>query len=108
MRVRLLYVPPGGGENDWGQDFDLPEMPREGDYIHVYNASGPMGACAFRVRRVWWHLDHPGTDAAGGLKHVYVECEIADSPIAGDAHKQSVAMYEARGKGRVELEFSGY
>ena len=35
MNVTLTFVPPGGGESDYSLNFDLPGIPRPGDYIRV-------------------------------------------------------------------------
>ena len=35
MKVRLCFVPPGGGEANYSLDFDMPAVPRSGDYISI-------------------------------------------------------------------------
>ncbi len=35
MKMSLAFVPPGGGEADYGLDFDLPGIPQPGDYISI-------------------------------------------------------------------------
>ncbi len=35
MKIRLMVVPPGGGEIDYVNFADVPAIPREGDYIII-------------------------------------------------------------------------
>ena len=35
MKVHLAFVPPGGGETDYAIEFDMPAIPRAGDYISI-------------------------------------------------------------------------
>jgi hypothetical protein len=35
MRVRLVFVPPGGGETEYTLDVEAPAVPHEGDYVCV-------------------------------------------------------------------------
>src|SRR5438105_3072298 len=94
MRVYLTFVPPGGGEADYSLPFDMPELPRPGDYISVCRP-GQIGSEDFIVRRVRWALDFPETSAVsdnrviGKLRDVYVEGEFAESPFSSEAHKRS-------------------
>jgi hypothetical protein len=58
MRVKLFFVPPGGGEHVYQLDFDLPAPPASGDHIAIERPATP-GFQDYIVRRVWWWLRHP-------------------------------------------------
>lgn len=107
MKVALAFVPPGGGETDYWLEFDLPEIPRAGDYIFIQN-EGELGSCDFRVRRVHWLLDRGKDRELGKLDRITVECEFAEAAYSSESHKRCVAMYEARGKGKIEMDVSVY
>ena len=118
MKVQLYFVPPGGGEADYSLDFDMPAVPRPGDYISIRRpikaASEFPGTCDFIVRRTWWSLDYPnndlyqseGEEVYGTTTNVIVECEFAIGPWSSEEHKRMVAMYEARGKGKLTFDSS--
>lgn len=104
MLVQLVVVPPGGGETDYSLDFDLPELPRPGDYICV-SRPDRNGHENFIVRRTWWMLDFPMRESDEGNKNivgtiskVFVECEFANGPYDSESHKKSCEMYKNRGK----------
>jgi hypothetical protein len=35
IKVSLVFVPPGGGEAEYGLDFEMLSVPRLGDYVSV-------------------------------------------------------------------------
>jgi hypothetical protein len=82
MKVRLTFVPHGGGEADYGLDFDLPCIPQSGDYIQITRHE-KRGAEEFIVRRTRWHLEYPdsesqewsGVAALGKVYGLTIECE---------------------------------
>lgn len=110
IRVRLSFVPPGGGEVDYGLTMDMPSLPREGDYISVLRDPAPdrgadyVGSEDFIVRRVWWFCKYPDdgklTHEAGkepvGVAEVCVECEFAHGPFSSPAHKRSANSGKAK------------
>lgn len=51
IKARLIFVPPGGGESDYGLHFELPEIPRPGDYITITRGSSSPETEDFIVRR---------------------------------------------------------
>lgn len=95
MKVRLGFVPPGGGETDYSLGFELPAVPQAGDYIMV-NRGEEAGVEAFIVRRSHWGFAVDEEGQNGRLTEVWVECEFADSDFASPSHKRSVDMYENR------------
>jgi hypothetical protein len=110
MKVRLIFVPPGGGEADYSLDFDLPSLPRPGDYISIKRPD-VMGTEDFIVRRTWWNLEFPDSKLArsdsdqthGGVKSIAVECEFAIGHNSSEEHQKACAMYGAK-----EFEESAY
>lgn len=110
IRVRLNFVPPGGGEVDYGLTMDMPALPRAGDYISVVRESlkdrdaDHTGSEDFIVRRVWWACKYPddgrsyhtsGNEPVG-VAEVVVECEFAIGPFSSTAHKQAARSGKAR------------
>lgn len=110
MRVTLAFVPPGGGETDYSLDFDMPALPRAGDYISINrpgnNPKARAGMLHFMMRRVHWFLKHSpydpsaslGNQEVGTTSDAIIECEFARGPTPSEEHDRSCDMYEARGK----------
>ena len=53
MKIRLMVVPPGGGEIDYVNFANVPAVPREGDYVSIIRAKS---VDHFMVRRIWWNF----------------------------------------------------
>ena len=119
VRVRLTFVPPGGGEVDYGLTMEMPSLPREGDYISVMRkkADGTAldgdhaGTEDFIVRRVWWfceftddgQLSHEaGKEPVGTCQEPNIECEFAIGPYSSVAHKRAAGAYSQQGKGEAK------
>jgi hypothetical protein len=121
IRVRLSFVPPGGGEVDYGLTINMPALPREGDYISIVRkvsnevSADNAGSEDFIVRRVWWFCsyseDGVHTHIAGeepvGTAEVCVECEFAIGPMSSPSHKRAAATKKARASTR-EFEDTNY
>lgn len=115
MKVRLTFVPPGGGEQDYMLDFELPSVPQAGDYISL-TRPGTEGTADFIVRRTWWHLHYPSAafsgDAdkpiRGDVRSLVVECEYARGGFSSKGHLRMCDAYKHRGYEVPELQPSGY
>ena len=115
MKVRLVVVPPGGGEADYSIFIEMPGVPSAGDYVGA-TIPGQTGGISLLVKRVWWTVqaadDKPyseaGKESYGTTEEVAVECYVAKGPYDSDEHKRTVAMYEARGKPAPEFDASMY
>jgi hypothetical protein len=121
IRVRLTFVPPGGGEVDYGLTMDMPAVPRAGDYISVMREPLPadrpdyLGAEDFLVRRVWWfckfpddgRMSHEAGKEPVGTCEVNVECEFAVGPWSSPAHKRNAGTGKARAPAH-EFENTNY
>jgi hypothetical protein len=102
----------GKTKPDYSLVFDLPEIPRVGDYISIHrpNKPEPYGEDLI-VRYVWWRLEHPetrsvvtaGTERTGGLKEIFVECDPAVGPHSSDDWRDSLEA--ARDRGATVEEF---
>jgi hypothetical protein len=92
MKVNLSFVPPNGGETDYSIPFELPEIPRAGDYISITRPT-QLGAETFIVKRTWWNLEFNDAVETGILKEIWVECEFAVSPFSSDSHKRTCENY---------------
>jgi hypothetical protein len=116
MKARFVFVPPGGGEADYGLDFDVPAPPQNGDYISITRPDDPARTVNFIVRRTWWSLHYPGTETyktagsgpTGRVVDVMVECEYAKSPLSTDAHLKMCEAYANRGTPPREFDNSAY
>lgn len=105
MKVRLVFVPPGGGEADYMLDFELPGVPQPGDYISIQRPK-QNGTIDFIVRRSWWYLDYPNDDLYGDVHNlvygmarvVVVECEFAIGPASSEEHLRACDIYKHEGK----------
>lgn len=95
MLVHLSFVPPEGGEADYGLSIEMPEIPRAGDYLSI-RRSGASGAENFIVKRTWWNLEFDESKSVGSTSEVWVECEFALSPYSSDSHKKACEMYRNR------------
>ena len=117
MRIRLVAVPPGGGEAEYALEMESPAVPGVGDYVTVMRKyqgetpAGHFGTEDFIVRRVRWGFTWPddgklysasGEEPVGQLDALVVECEMAIGAYSSPAHR--------RGAGREaqEHEASAY
>ncbi len=92
VRVNLVIREVGRLKPDYSLDFELPEVPRPGDYISIHRPDKPKpyGEDVI-VEKVWWQLEHPETSGFGStapkigkLEEITVECKPAIGPYASD------------------------
>ncbi|MCG3769896.1 MAG: hypothetical protein JW384_01027 [Nitrosomonadaceae bacterium] len=57
MKIKLIFVPPDGGEADYSLMMELPQIPNKGDYISIQRVDR-TGSDNFIVRRTWWELSY--------------------------------------------------
>ena len=112
MKVRLVFVPPGGGEQEYYSDFELPGIPQAGDYISIMR-TGTQGTSDFIVRRTWWHLEYAdkavtGNPADGSVHSVVVECEYAKGMTSSAEHLRACETFGRQTGKLKEFEPSGY
>jgi hypothetical protein len=95
--------------------FDLPEVPRVGDYISIRRPDlpKPYGEDLI-VRHIWWRLEHPetrgvvpeGTEMTGSVTEIFVECDPAIGPWASDRWRDSLESAKQRGIFIEELDIA--
>ena len=107
MKVRLAFVPPGGGETDYSLEFELPNAPSSGDYITIQRDGG-TGCENFIVRRSWWNLSVHADGSNGQLGELWVECEFAEWNLSSTEHKNAVGRYEQKTGKRLKFDESLY
>ncbi|MCD0459966.1 hypothetical protein U8335_26765 [Roseiconus lacunae] len=90
MKVRLVIVPPGGGEAEYSRELELEELPRVGDRITLRDPTQlEQGTYAtlsqFTVGSVDWAFSLE--DDLTELMEVVVECRYALSFRSSERHK---------------------
>ena len=103
MKIRLMVVPPGGGEIDYVNFADVPVIPREGDYITV---TRDKNIDHFVVRRVWWNFKE--IDIEKGLveltdQDTCIEVEEAIGTYTSDENRKRLKRQGAK-----EFEATAY
>jgi len=88
MKVTLTLIAPETGEQDYTRTLDMPAVPQAGDIIHL---NGEGGLAAFQVKATIWNVSP--TDEVD----VWVAAEYRDSPLASEAHKKAMSLWQARG-----------
>jgi hypothetical protein len=108
MKIRLCFIPPGGGKPDYSLAFDLPAIPQPGDYISVRRpakrADEMPGTYDFIVKRTRWGLSYPDNDlyteadddTRGEVNEIVVDCEFALGYWSCEEHKRAVTGYANR------------
>ncbi len=96
----------GKTKPDYSLAFDLPEIPRVGDYISIHRPDKPepFGEDLI-VRHVWWRLEHPetrgvatsGSERTGRIKELFVECDQAIGPYSSADWRDSLDAARKRG-----------
>lgn len=80
MNIRILFVPPGGGEADYGMELRTDMVPRVGEYMTlVFREHDERYSGAFRVLMV----NHEGQMTSQGVMDVdgiTVQLEPVDHP----------------------------
>lgn len=102
MKVHFAFVPPGGGDQEYMMQAEMPAVPREGDTILISRenpSSDQVGSESFVVRRATWSfLDYGGEDASAKFSQVWVEAEMAYGPLNSGEFIENLKQYEKRGK----------
>lgn len=103
MKIRLVFVPPGGGEADYSLEMDVPAIPKAGDYISVAREGNQGRTEDFIVRRTWWAFECGSEGQNGKATNIAVECEFAKSPYSSEDHVRACERY-----GASSFEETGY
>lgn len=103
VRATIVVREIGRASPDYSLDFDLPEVPRVGDYISIYRPDSKLHSEDLVVRHVWWKLDHPETAAVvtdkklGKVRELFIECDQALGPHARDNWRETLVAAQDRG-----------
>jgi hypothetical protein len=97
VQVTLVVRRAGDVAVNFWLNFEVPEVPRVGDYISIrrLDQREPFGEDVI-VRHIWWKLFHPETHAlsdepsVGRLVDIFVECDPALSVHSSEAWRRSV------------------
>ncbi|MBW8056289.1 MAG: alpha/beta hydrolase [Nitrospira sp.] len=102
MKIRLMVVPPGGGEIDYVNLADVPAIPREGDYVTIVRAKS---VDHFMVRRIWWNFKEleDGEPLEFADNEVWVEVEEAIGPFTNEAKREGL-----KDQGAKKFEVTAY
>jgi hypothetical protein len=105
VQVLVIVREVGRMKPDYSLGFDLPALPRVGDYISIQrpNKPKPYGEDLI-VRQVWWRLNHPetagfsaGQPKVGSVEEIYVECDPAVGPWSSDQWRDSLQSWVDNG-----------
>jgi hypothetical protein len=105
MKVCIFVREAGGLKPDFSLEFDLPAIPKPGDYVSIQRPDepAPYGEDMI-VEQVWWRLKHMVTAAfesqpreAGTVAEIVVECSPAIGPWSSDKWKDSLKDGRERG-----------
>jgi hypothetical protein len=106
VRVTIYVRQPGDQNPDFSLVFDLPEMPRPGDYISIHRDDKETPHTEdLVVQHVWWNLEttetrsfaEQGRQRVGNLKEIVVECEMALGPWSTDKWRDMMLHREGKG-----------
>jgi hypothetical protein len=90
VKVTVVVREPGSLKIEFFLDFELPEVPRIGEYISIRRLDRRTASEDVVVRRVWWQLfhrethGHQSTETRGELVEVFVECDPAIGPYSSE------------------------
>jgi hypothetical protein len=114
-RVKIILVArePDSTKVDFSLEFELPAVPRQGDYISVSrpDVHEPFGE-DFIVRHVWWRLRHSEThgysttETPGEFVEVFVECDPATGPYSSQRWRDMLESARTRGCKIEEMQVS--
>jgi hypothetical protein len=115
-RVTIVVREVGRLKPDYSIDFDLPEIPRPGDYVSIQRPDQPepYGEDMI-VDKVWWRLNHPetggfasGPQKIGGLTEIIVECVQAIGPHSSDRWRDTLTGKRENGIDVPEFEVARF
>lgn len=96
VRITLVVRELGKHSIDHSMEFDLPEIPKVGDYISVFSPDSPGRSKDIIVRHVWWHLVANEGDV-GRVQDIMVECDVALGPYGSPQWRAWCRAADGRG-----------
>lgn len=113
-KVTIAVREIGREKLDYQIVFDLPEVPKVGDYISVTRPDDAPWTEDYIVRKVWWQLDYPHTggystgDERGKPTEIVVIVEQAIGPQSADRWRDGLERQRENGREVEEFEVAGY
>jgi hypothetical protein len=101
---------------EYSLHFELPELPRIGDYISVYRPDSQFHTEDLVVRHIWWHLQYDDTrgvvesghEHVGKVREIMIECDQAIGPHSRDRWRQTLTNAKNKGVDVVEFEIARF
>jgi hypothetical protein len=107
IKIVVVVREAGRLKPDYSLNFEVPELPREGEYISIQrpDKAEPYGEDMI-VSKVWWRLRHPETgmhteaehEKTGGVIEIFVECDPAIGPYSSDQWRRVLQAAVSSGK----------
>ena len=105
VKITVVARKPGTTAVDYSMEFEVPEIPRQGDYISVNRPDTRLVGEDFIVRHVWWKISYSGTDGfvssekppVGDVVDIVVECDPALGPYSSERWRKSLEQAHAEG-----------
>jgi len=113
-KVTIAVREIGRKKLDYQIVFDLPEVPKVGDYISVTRPDDQPWTEDYVVRKVWWQLHYPHTggfangDERGSLSEIVVVVEQAIGPQSADRWRDDLERRRSDGLDVEEFDVPGY
>lgn len=106
IRATIVVREVGRAKPEFSLVFDLPTLPRAGDYISIRRPDVDLHTEDLIVRHVWWELRHPETRGfvdgdeeplVGSVDEILIECDQAIGPTSRDRWRDSLEAAIERG-----------
>ena len=107
VRVTVVVREPSKHSIDHSLEFEIPEVPKAGDYISVFSPDSPGRSKDIIVRHIWWHLNVNEGDV-GRAQDIMVECDVALGPYGSPQWKAWCHAAESRGTSVEKFEVARF
>jgi hypothetical protein len=116
-QVQIVVREIGSTKFDYSLPFDVPGVPRVGDYISIHREDTPTPHGEdLIVRRIWWRLETSEVRTAppaeivqtGDVREIIVECDQAIGPYSTDRWRDALEAAKKRGVAVEEFDISRF
>ena len=116
-QVQIVVREIGSTEFDYSLPFDVPSVPRVGDYISIHREDTPTPHGEdLIVRRIWWRLETSEVRTAppaeivqtGDVREIIVECDQDIGPYSTDRWRDALEAAKKRGVAVEEFDISRF
>jgi hypothetical protein len=116
VHVIIVVREIGRTKPDYSLHFELPELPKVGDYISVRRPDSELHSEDLVVRHVWWNLQFDdtrgvatqGTEHVGKVREIMIECDQAIGPHSRDQWRKNLIAAKDRGVEVVEFDIARF